>query len=1107
MATAPASTILHHLHHLPAPSGNASDGELLQRVACDRDEDAFTSLVRRHGPLVHGVCWRILQHRQDVEDVFQATFFVLARKAASVRWQRSIAAWLHEVAYRLARKTRSQAARRAAVERQAASEVRQESAPDDVWQELRDILDAELSKLSETYRTPLLLCYLEGQTQDQAAQQLSVSPRTLRRRLEVARRLLRDRLARRGLTLSLGLFTAALAPPSLTATLQAATVRGALTFAAGKMPLGPLSTRSVSLAEGGLHSMGTAKIKLVLAGVLTLLVLVATGLAGHNAFQREGKSEPREEQPAQASASIPPETPATEKGPRTDRYGDPLPPGAIARLGTLRFQHGEHVENIHYFPDGKRIVSQGRDLTRFWDARTGKELPLPKNLPRATFVPTVDKMLAVRRQRGGLLVLDASTGEEVRRLPLGDLLNKWALAANGKTLVASSFENQRGKLVPALRFCDIATGTVSEPVPLEKGETVNNLLLSADGKTLLLHDRNNLQLHVWDVATRSPRLSSRRGEKSFAGHVALFRDGKTVATASFGGKKIHLWDARTLKELPPLVGQWDKGVNSLTFLSDGKRLGVTYTSPIFWIWDLTTRKAVRKIQGHDFQVFKVAFSPDGKTVAAGDGSSVSLWDPATGKCLHQFHHTYTIWAIAFSPDGKTLVSGASYTDHTVRVWDTLTGKETAVWRGHTGGIEAVVFSPDGKWVATGSQDKTVRIWDFPTGKTIHQLEPKDGMVYGLAVSPDGRTIATGGVRQAIHLWDSATGRKLRSFANPGSWVLRLAFSPDGKWLASRHRDGNPVRLWDVASGKVVRTFGATDQKISSFSFSSDSRLLATGGYDGSVRLWDLATGRQETALTVPQKPEERPGNWVYHVAFSPDGRSLAAAYMDQSVCLWEVASGNVRTTFTGHRSAPLRVTYSSDGRLLASAGGDRTILVWDVRGQILGPRPGANLDAQTLNALWHDLAGDASGAYQAMKTLQRAGSQTVSLLNKHLKPVAPLKADRVQQLLADLDSDTFTVREKAEHELRQLGDLAEGPLRKVLAGKPSAEKRRRIEGLLEALDPAHAPERLRVLRAVEVLEAIANAEARQLLSRLASGAPGAGLTREAEGALKRLRGR
>jgi RNA polymerase sigma factor (sigma-70 family) len=168
--------ILRHLRRWLGGRATAdlSDRQLLERFATGHEESAFATLVERHGSLVRGVCWRALRHTQDAEDVFQATFLVLAKKASALRWQESIGSWLYQVAYRLALKSKVSAARRAAREREAGF-TEDESAHEQARREICEALDEELHQLPDRYRAPLLLCYLDGKTRDEAAVQLGWS--------------------------------------------------------------------------------------------------------------------------------------------------------------------------------------------------------------------------------------------------------------------------------------------------------------------------------------------------------------------------------------------------------------------------------------------------------------------------------------------------------------------------------------------------------------------------------------------------------------------------------------------------------------------------------------------------------------------------------------------------------------------------------------------------------------------------------------------------------------------------------------------------------------------------------------------------------------------
>ncbi len=281
---------LSQLRQRLAPLSHAqevTDRQLLQRFTTNRDEDAFAVLVRRHGQLVLSVCRRILQNGTDAEDVFQATFLVLALKAASTQWQDSLSHWLYEVAYRLASEERRRSCRRRVREARARPAQAEAEMPRYELREVGAVLEEELRSLSPRYREPLLVCYWEGEPRDRAAARLGVTVRTLDRRLSRGRQLLRVRLARRGLALPTALLTVGLAQESTTAqvpaALQALTLRTVALFTVRQgFAAGAFSASVVALAREGLQTMSATRLKVI---SLLLVGLLGTG-AGLLAYRK-----------------------------------------------------------------------------------------------------------------------------------------------------------------------------------------------------------------------------------------------------------------------------------------------------------------------------------------------------------------------------------------------------------------------------------------------------------------------------------------------------------------------------------------------------------------------------------------------------------------------------------------------------------------------------------------------------------------------------------------------------------------------------------------------------------------------------------------------------
>jgi RNA polymerase sigma factor (sigma-70 family) len=279
MARGHLATLLAHLCRTTesAATADLTDRQLLEHFGQHGDQAAFEALVRRHGPLVSGVCWRILRQIEDAEDAFQATFLVLARKAGSGCWRESVGPWLHETARRVALRSKETAARRRLLENQQVANCQTSTPAKAACEELCGILDEELQRLPHAYKASLVLCYLEGRSQDQAARQLGWTLRTLQRRLEQARERLRARLVRRGVTLSAALLAGALteepALAALSSRLTTVTTRAAAAFASGS-GAGGISAPVLALAQSTLRALALTHLKVGLS-----VVLVVAGLA------------------------------------------------------------------------------------------------------------------------------------------------------------------------------------------------------------------------------------------------------------------------------------------------------------------------------------------------------------------------------------------------------------------------------------------------------------------------------------------------------------------------------------------------------------------------------------------------------------------------------------------------------------------------------------------------------------------------------------------------------------------------------------------------------------------------------------------------------------
>jgi WD40 repeat protein len=481
-----------------------------------------------------------------------------------------------------------------------------------------------------------------------------------------------------------------------------------------------------------------------------------------------------------------------------------------------------------------------------------------------------------------------------------------------------------------------------------------------------------------------------------------------------------------------------------------------------------------------------------------------------------------VFSVAFSFDGRTLAAGSW--DGTVRLWEVSGGKELRQFDKQQAPVRSVAFSPDGKMLACGGEGSKIVLWDAATGKELRRLAGHHGPITFVMFSPDGKLLASKGYDQTLRLWNVADGREVRRLGHQegASQVNEpdcpVVFSLDGKTVASAtltpvgdYHYQRSFRSWDVATGTETQSFKENHSSLGVAAFSPDGKLVAvvlseTGRLRQRICLWDVDNGKELRPIEPTQAESLEP---VSFLAFSPDGKTLASSG-GGSVQLWEVATRREACRFQAHDTAQSSLTFSPDGRLLASGSTDITVLLWDVTGRMQrGRLRPAELSPHEFQSLWADLESpDAAKARRARWAMVAAGGPSVGFLRERLHPaVSPANAETIARLVVELDSAQFPVRTKAVAQLVQLAELAEPALREAQQHHPSLELRQRIEQLLSTVaDQRSRPtgERLRNFRAIEILEQIGTPEARQLLATLSQGASGALLTQEAKAALLRL---
>jgi WD40 repeat protein len=856
---------------------------------------------------------------------------------------------------------------------------------------------------------------------------------------------------------------------------------------------------AVLLARGVLRAAWVTRLILVTA-LLTFGAVLAGGLT---IFQTTAPTPS-----AQPEAKTSPAAKAAEAPPRRDLYGDPLPAGALVRMGTEQLRH-PYAVGIAFADEGKTLISAGGQTVRFWDLATGKRKQsqqVPPEMTIVTLSPDGKRLALVQKEQ--LILWDVATNKETQRLKTDQTsFNTYSdtlwFSPDGKMFAATDVHNG------VFRLWDIDSGKQRGPYKFEK---VQKLAFSPDGKTLAVCGGERLAL--WDVAA-GKEIQALTRPKDYVFSSMFSPDGKRLLCVAY--RAIVLWEPATGKQDLLWEAEPDKGENNqvATFSPDGRQVAFRCKDQII-LWDVAAKKEMKKLHGPSASGYDphthLRFSPDGKQLASLHQGASVLWDVATGRQIHERPgHLGATNSVAFSPDGKILASAAGG-DATVRLWDAHTGKLLHTCSMGLGWINQLKFSPDGTHVFAGGLGgvlRECRMWDVRTGKEerIFRLPPvaKDqaDQITALYLSPDGKRLTALSLwnhindkvrtfRRYLTTWDVATGEQVerRALAYGDRIQMDLDnFSPDGKLVTTMDEAarGGGFMIYDVVADRPLRRGlpGGFAPPV----FSPDGKVIAYGGYSAPTQLADVATGGN--LLTIPMDEQ------ISKRAFTRDGRYLVTAGQ-KGLLLFELASGKQVLHHPDNGTTSLAI--APDGRSAATGLVDTTILVWD-----LAPatRQKIELSAADLERLWTDLAGDdAPRAYRAIGTLIADPQRSVPFLREHLQPVKE-DAPRIRRLVADLDSDQFAVRDAAYKELEKMDDAAHGVLRQALKDAKSLELRRRIETLLSDPWVVQSPRKLRQIRAIAVLEQIGNAEARRVLEHLASGVAEARLTREAKAALKR----
>jgi WD40 repeat protein len=812
--------------------------------------------------------------------------------------------------------------------------------------------------------------------------------------------------------------------------------------------------------------------------------------------------------------------------PAVDRYGDPLPPGAVARIGSPLFRNKSGFRCLTVLPDRRHAAFADGDKVAVIDLDSGKII---RRIARAT-----------------------NSHGELR-------IKSLTLSPDGRTIaVGCHYAGRVDRTVLKLWLGDLNAGTVIREIPGTEHPIRAVAFVSGGGQVAVLNaDFRHFRgpgspiepaghVVVWDARSGAKVRELTADGRPFI-ELAASPDGSLIAArgeAQGAAAPIFIFESATGKRLHTLADQTSR-LAALVFSPDARVL-VSGGQGALRFWDVADGRELRKFiwpaiegRGAGSRVDSLAFSPDGRTIAAHSGdSTVRVFDNPSGRLVDEvpapsrpdaksaafrdndsliFSDRMTLGrrdirarttlpyegpdervaSLCFTPDSRKVITAEN---GWTRTWDAADGRPLSAKSWPLNG--GAVASSDGRWAALSGYDAdhfTVAIADLSTGQILTRLPGRHEPV---AFSRRNASLLMQGLSNSeppkpeYSVWQIPTGVKVGVIhhderAPPGE----IALAPDGRTVFTVEPSAaSPLRRRDVASDRVLREYLLPEGRVPSrVCVSAGGRRLAAfshfitavGPDEMIIRVWDVSTGRECWQSNAPL------GN---STAFSPDGAWLVTTAAS-GVGIWDARTGTHVVDFPGDGKPISGVAFSPDGRRFTTALADGTVLVWDLEA-VTGRRVVDILDPSRQAEMWADLAGsDALGAH-AVDCLQAAPAAAVAILKSRLRPAVAVPADRVGPLIAGLDAGAYAAREKAQRELTALGPDATAAVR-TARDAANAEVRRRLDAVLSQWE---AGER-QSSRAVEVLGYVNTPDAGKLLADLAGGDPAARLTREAKAAL------
>lgn len=518
-----------------------------------------------------------------------------------------------------------------------------------------------------------------------------------------------------------------------------------------------------------------------------------------------------------------------------------------------------------------------------------------------------------------------------------------------------------GVLTIIMSSLTVVTATSIRITP-QSGHTgeITSIAYSSNGR-FLISGSNDTTIKVWDVATGA-LIRTLSGHIDTVSTVAWIPNSMNIVSGSWDST-IKIWDATT--GLCSVSINASTGfIHTISVSPDGKYILSADADYNLSMWDSSNLKNIR-ITPLESNIFALAYSPDGKTIAAAhDDGTVTIRNAQTHALQKTLKgHTEAVYSIAFSPDTTTLVTG-SY-DTTVKIWNTKSSKCIHTLKGHESWVNAVAFSMDGTIVASGSADSTIKIWNVADGRLRLNIPTYDTLTKSIVFSKVSNELTAGGTNRNVNVYTTLNGKIIRTFTGytqrlsnaefspegnamlTGSeessaiiWDLKdmgrvqsfniskgsshnAVFSPDGRYFAAAHDLNNSVTVWDSTNGKIYMTLQGHQERINRIIFSPNSKLIASCGWDGLVKIWDISTGMLLQTLKGHQSA-------VWSVVFTPDSTHMVSCGEDRTIQVWNVRTGSIEGVMNGHTSAVTDIAISPDSKKIVSCSLDGSVKIWDL---------------------------------------------------------------------------------------------------------------------------------------------------------------------------------